>query len=236
MADVRLKRIVEGIELIDSEIADLQTERRDRMAEAKAVGYNLATMRQLIARRKLTPAERGEAAALLEMYEAAMDGSAAAVPMASARALDLAAAMLAEQIDGIADPERSEAFVEYVLGRLDIRAEITLLRGQDSALNKAAGAAGFDTNQLTSLVRWYEKCAKHGLEAMQAGEQVFRVYRSTVDEAGGPVRPDGQAPTADEKLAALFGKPAPKAPSAKARAISDAVAMARLNRAPGGGR
>ena len=234
--DLRLLRLVQRVELIDDEIADRQQDRRDVIAEVKAMGYDGATFRKLIARRKLSPAERAEADAMLEMYEAAVDGSAPAAAMAVSSNLDRAAALLAEQLDGMEDPERAEALRQHILARLDIRAEIAELRRADLAAKKAAGADGFDENQNTRLVRWYEKIAQHGLEAMQLGEKVFGIYRATVDELGGPVRPDGQAPTADEKLAALFGKPAPKAPSAKARAISDAVAMARLNRAPGGGR
>jgi len=116
-----------------------------------------------------------------------------------------------------------------VLALLDIRAEIAVLRLQERGRRKLAQDEGFEAKQLALVVRWYEKCAAHGPEAMKAGEQVFRLYRATVDEAGGPVRPEGTPPTADEKLAALFAKPAPKAPTAKQRALSDAVALARLN-------
>lgn len=231
-SDIRLRRMIEGMELIDSEIADLQTERRERMAEFKAVGYHLGTVRQVLARRKLTPAERGEADALLEAYEAALSvsggvGEAAAVPLRSSNA-DLAAALLAEQLDGMADQERAEAVVDHVLTLLDIRAEIAVLRLQERDRRKLAGDEGFEAKQLALVVRWFEKCAQHGPEAMKAGEQVFRLYRATVDEAGGPVRPEGAPPTADEKLAALFAKPAPKPANAKQRAVSDAVAMARF--------
>jgi uncharacterized protein (UPF0335 family) len=226
-SDVRLRRMIEAIELIDTEIADMQAERRERMAEFKAVGYHLGTVRQVLARRKLSPAERGEADALLEAYEAALGGEAAAVPLRSSNA-DLAAALLAEQLDGMEDQARAELVVEHVLALLDIRAEIAVLRLQERDRRKLADDEGFEAKQLALVVRWYEKCAKHGPEEMKAGEQVFRLYRATVDEAGGPVRPDGAPPTADEKLAALFAKPAPKAPTAKQRAVSDAVAMAKF--------
>lgn len=237
--DVRLRRMIEGIELIDSEIADLQGERRDRMAEIKAVGYDLATVRKVILRRKLSPAERGEADALLEAYEAALGGEAAAVPR-RASALDLAAALLAEQLEGLSDPDQAARLVEHVLSLLDIRGEIAVLRGQEKDRRALAKGEGFEVPQLALVVRWYEKCAKWGPAAMKAGEHVFRAYRASVDEAGGESgrfgRPDGLPPPADEKLAALFGKPAPKAPTAKQRSISDAVAMARINRGAGGGR
>lgn len=236
--DVRLRRLIERVEMVDAEIANLREERKEVLAEVKAVGYDPATFHKVLARRLLTPAERGEADALLEAYEAALDGSAAAVPLQSDR-MELAAAMLAEQLDGMADPERAQAITEHVLALLDLRAEIAVLRGQEAGRRKLAGDEGFEAKQLALVVRWYEKCAKHGVEPMKLGEQVFRLYRATVDEAGGPVRPDGHAPTADEKLASLFAKPAPKAPTARQRAVSDAVAMARLNRGSvgsGGGR
>lgn len=232
--DIRLRRLIERTEMIDAEIANLREERKEVMQEVKAVGYDGATFRKVLARRKLTPAERGEADALLEAYEAALDGSAAAVPLQSDR-LELAAAMLAEQLDGMADPERAQAVTEHVLALLDIRAEIAVLRLQERERRGLAAGEGYEVKQLALVVRWYEKCAQHGPESMKLGEQVFRLYRATVDEAGGPVRPDGHAPTADEKLASLFAKPAPKAPTAKQRAVSDAIAMARINR-PGGGR
>jgi len=230
--DRRLKGQIERVELIDAEIDNLRAERREVMAETKAMGYDMATFRQVLARRKLTPAERAAGDALIEAYEAALGGEAPAVPL-RADAATLAAALLAEQIEGIADPAHAAALVEHVLALLDIRAEIAVLRGQEGDRKKLAEGEGFDRNQLGLTVRWYEKCAKHGTEQMQAGEQTFRLYRQAVDEAGGESgrlgRPEG-APTGDEKLAALFGKPAPKAPSKKQQALADAVAMARLNR------
>ena len=238
--DRRLERLVERRELIDGEIADLQDERRAVTAEVKAVGYDVTTFLKVIARRKLTSAERGVADALLEAYEAALAssngvGEASAVPL-RASAADLAAALLAEQMEGMEDPVRAQQVVEHVLALLDIRAEIAVLRSQERDRRGIAASEGYEARQLALVVRWYEKVAKHGPEEMKLGEQVFRLYRATVDEAGGPVRPDGHAPTADEKLAALFAKPAPKAPSAKQRAISDAVAMARITRGDAGGR
>ena len=241
--DIRLRRLIERVELIDAEIANLREERKEVMAEVKAVGYDGATFRKVLARRPLSPAERGEADALLEAYEAALGGEAAAVPLRADR-LELAAALLAEQLDGMADPERAHAVTEHVLALLDIRAEIAVLRLQERERRGIAADEGYEAKQLALVVRWYEKVAKHGPEEMKLGEQLFRLYRATVDEAGGPVgvgglRHGAHAPTADEKLASLFAKPAPKAPTAKQRALSDAIAMARINRGSvgsGGGR
>lgn len=226
--DRRLIQLVEAVEMIDGEIDDLRDLRREKMAEVKAVGYDLATFRQVLARRKMSPSERGAADALLEAYEAALGGEAPAVPL-RADAHSLAVDLLAAQIEGIADPATAQALVEHVLALLDIRAEIAVLRAQERDRRKLAGDEGFEAKQLALVVRWYEKCAKHGPEAMKAGEAVYDLYRATVDERGGPVRQQG-APTADEKLAALFARPAPKAPTGKAKAVNDALAMARASR------
>lgn len=224
--DERLKRLVERVEMIDSEIADLRGERREVLAEVKAVGYDSATFRKLLARRGMSPAERGIADALLETYEAALGSESSAIPL-RAELLETAAALLAEQMEGMEDPARAGQVVDHVMALLDLRAEIAVLRGQERDRRRLAQGEGFEAKQLALVVRWYEKCTKHGHEAMKAGEQVFGLYRATVDERGGPVRPE-RAPTADAKLAALFAKPAPKAPTAKQRAISDALALAQL--------
>lgn len=225
--DRRLEGLVSRVEMIDAEVANLQAERREVMAEVKAAGYDSATFRKVIARRKMSQAERGAADALLEAYEAVLGGEAPAVPL-RADAASLAADLLAAQLEGIADPARAEQLVDHVLALLDIRAEIALLRGQEAARRKAASGEGFEAPQLALTVRWYEKCAKHGLAAMRASEEVFRLYRGTVDEAGGPVR-QAEVPTADEKLKALFG--APKKPATlKQRQVSDAIALAQISR------
>lgn len=226
--DERLKRLVERVEMIDSEIADLRGERREVLAEVKAVGYDSATFRKLLARRGMSPAERGIADALLETYEAALGSESSAIPL-RAELLETAAALLAEQMEGMEDPARAGQVVDHVMALLDLRAEIAVLRGQERDRRKLAQGEGFEAKQLALVVRWYEKCAKHGVAPMKAGEAVFDLYRATVDERGGPVRPEG-APTADAKLAALFAKPTPKAPTAKQRAIADALAMAQIGR------
>jgi len=227
-SDRRLKGIIDRLCMIRDEQKNLRDEKGEVLAEAKAVGYDLATIRKVMARIDLSPAERGEADSLLETYEAALGGFAATVPL-RASAADLAAALLAEQLEGIEDPAHAAALVEHVLALLDIRAEIAVLRLQERERKKLADGEGFEPKQIALVVRWYEKCVKWGADAMKAGEQVFRLYRATVDESGGAVRPQGEAPTADAKLAELFGKPAPKAPTRKQKAVSDAIALARLN-------
>lgn len=230
--DARLEGLVRRVEMIDSEMANLSAERREVMAEVKAVGYDGATFRKVIARRKFTPAERGVADALLEAYEAALSGHAPAVPLV-ADAMSIAADLLAAQLEGLADPARAQALVEHVLCLLDIRAEIMVLREQEKARKALAGSEGFTPIRLGEVARWYERVARHGLAKMRHAEEEFRLYRGTVEEAGGPVRAAG-APTADEKLKALFAV-LPKPATQKQRQVSDAIALAQASRMHRGG-
>lgn len=212
--DDRLRLLVERIERINEEIDGLKHDRRDVYAEAKAIGYDAATILKLIARRAMKPDDRREADLILETYEAALgmgdmpEGHEA--PIMRPDVTELAVALLAEQLVGIEDPDQAKMLIEHVLWLLDLRAEIAELRRQESDRKKLAKAEGFQVNQLHQTVRWYEKCAKHGEDAMRAGEQVYQLYRATVDQR------DGEQPAAeiaDPKLAAMF---APK-PGAKGR-------------------
>ncbi|MEQ5789066.1 DUF2312 domain-containing protein [Erythrobacter sp. NFXS35] len=186
MSDDRLRLYVERIERISEEIAGLQQDRKDIYAEAKAVGYCATTLRKVVARRGMAPCDRAEADALLETYEAALGGLApdpARDPDEASR--DLALAILAEQIEGIGDPVQAALLAEHVTVLLDIRAEINELRAMERARKAVAASEGFDKAALTRVVRWIEKCAKYGADAMRAGEAVFMLYRGTVEGRGG---------------------------------------------------
>lgn len=219
MSDERLRQIVERIERINDQIAGLQDDRKGVYAEAKAVGYSPATIRQLIARRKMAPCDRAEADALLEAYEAALGGLAEPVAMMtpSEASRELAVAILAEQIEGIGDPAQAAALAEHVAVILDLRAEITLLREQEKARKALAKSEGFDAPALTRVVRWIEKVAKHGADAMRAGEALFHLYRGTVEGRGGPAMP---APVAFDPAQE---KAARKSPAASKNAARNAA-------------
>lgn len=183
--DDRLRLLVERIERISAEIAELQQDRKDIYAEAKAFGYCTATLRQVVARRALAPAERAAADMLVETYEAALGGigpDPAVDPDEAAR--EMAIAILSEQIEGISDPAQAALLADHVTVLLDIRAEIAELRRMEAARKALAANEGFDKPALTRVVRWIEKCAKHGVEAMRAGEAVFQMYRGTVEHRG----------------------------------------------------
>lgn len=228
MSDNRLRLLVERIERLIEERDGITGDIRDVYAEAKAVGYDTKTIRKLIARRAMVPDDRREADMMLETYEAAlgMDDAAAEDALARFRpdAAAVALAMLSEQVAGMDDPEQAAQLVDHVLTILDLRAEIKLLREQESARKAMAKGEGFDAPQIAVTVRWFEKCAKHGEDAMRAAESTFHLYRGTVESArptaeGGPLRERGPL-TEDAKLGALF---APK-PAAKPRKISSTVA------------
>lgn len=210
--DNRLLLIVERIERLMEERKGITQDIRGVFAEAKAVGYDTRIIRQVIARRAMKPDARQEIDAQLEVYEAAIGFAAedpAVSPEESQR--ELAIAILAEQVEGISDPDRAAHLAEHVAVILDLRAEIAMLRTQENYQKKRAEADGFEKNPLSALIRWIEKCAKHGTDTMRAGEAVFQLYRGTIEargvEAAAPV-------SSDPKLQGAFGKPAPKSKAA----------------------
>lgn len=68
-APERLKSFVERVERLNEEIKGLQDDRKEVLAEAKATGFDVKTIRKVIQRRKMDANERAEADALLDMYE-----------------------------------------------------------------------------------------------------------------------------------------------------------------------
>lgn len=201
MTDDRLRLLVERIERINEEIAGLQQDRQDVYAEAKAVGYDPRIIRMVVARRAVKPDDRAEADALVEAYENALvgDGPDPAVdPDTASR--ELAIAILADQVEGISEPDRAAQLVDHVRVVLDIRAEIAGLREMEKGRKAVAEADGFDKSALTRVVRWIEQVIKRGPDAMRAGEAVFQLYRGTVESRGlGAAQPV----TGDPKLKAL---------------------------------
>lgn len=227
--DNRLLLLVERYERLHEEEQGIKQDKRDVVAEAKAVGYDGKTFRALIARRAMKPDDRAEADFLLAAYEAAlgMDGAAAEAAIAETRPdlMQLAEALLAQELEGLEDPAQAALLVGHVLWLLSQRAEIKLMRDEEAARRKLAASEGFDAKQLQAVVRWLERAAKHGVEAMRLGEATFRQYRATFDQ-----RPDQLGPVSgDDKLSALFQPKAekPGRPSARNRSISEAEIWAK---------
>lgn len=182
-----LRRYAERVESLMAECDDIRADIREIYAEVKANGFDIKVFRQLIARRRMDATAREEADALLATYEAAMgmrpDDGDALEPLTSRRpdAAAIALELLTAELVTLEDPAQATVLVEHVMALLDIRAEIAVLRQQESARKKLARDEGFEPKQFAVTVRWFEKVAKHGEEAMRAGEATFHLYRGTVE-------------------------------------------------------
>lgn len=70
--DDRLRLLIERIERLNEEAKGIADDKRDVFAEAKAVGYDTKTMREIIKLRAMKPDDRAEAEAILDTYKAAL--------------------------------------------------------------------------------------------------------------------------------------------------------------------
>lgn len=199
--DQRLRLLVQRILRLAEERAQIGQDIRDVYAEAKAVGYDTVTLRKVVQRAGMPHADREEADTLLQTYEAALGGAEVRIDDVRPEARAMAIAMLAEQVQSIEDGERAAALVDHAVFILDIRAEIALLRKQEADRKALAKGEGFLVAPLTAAVRWIEKCAKHGRDAMRAKEATYQMYRGTL-EAGGSA--PAVQPTSDPALQKAF--------------------------------
>ena len=70
--DDRLRLLIERIERLEEEKKGIADDVKDVYAEAKAVGYDVKMMRQVIKLRKLREDERQEMQSVLDAYMAAL--------------------------------------------------------------------------------------------------------------------------------------------------------------------
>lgn len=63
-----LKRLVERIEEIDRQKADLAADQKEIYAEARSTGFDTKVLRKVIALRKVDPAVREETRSLIDTY------------------------------------------------------------------------------------------------------------------------------------------------------------------------
>ena len=68
----QLKLFIERIETLEEEKRGIADDIKDTYAEAKANGYDVKTMRKVIALRRMDPADRAEAETLLDVYKHAL--------------------------------------------------------------------------------------------------------------------------------------------------------------------
>lgn len=69
-----LRAIIERIERLEAEKQDAVDAQKEVYAEAKSNGYDTKIIRKVVARRKRDRADLAEEAAVLELYEAALEG------------------------------------------------------------------------------------------------------------------------------------------------------------------
>jgi uncharacterized protein (UPF0335 family) len=67
-----IRQFVERHERLEAEKKDIAEAQKEVMAEAKGRGYDVKVLRSVIALRKLSPDDRAEAEAVLEMYTTAL--------------------------------------------------------------------------------------------------------------------------------------------------------------------
>jgi uncharacterized protein (UPF0335 family) len=67
---------VERIETLEAEKQEAAEAQKEVYAEAKGRGYDIAVLRKVVARRKRNRDELTEEEAILELYEAAIEGNA----------------------------------------------------------------------------------------------------------------------------------------------------------------
>lgn len=70
--DDRLRLLIERVERLEEEKKGIADDIRDVYAEAKAVGYDAAIMRQIVRLRKMKPDDRREMESILDLYKAAL--------------------------------------------------------------------------------------------------------------------------------------------------------------------
>lgn len=70
--DDRLRLLVERVERLEEEKKGISDDIKDVFLEAKAVGYDVKIMRQIVRLRKMNPDDRREMDMLLDTYKAAL--------------------------------------------------------------------------------------------------------------------------------------------------------------------
>lgn len=70
--DDRLRLLIERVERLEEEKKGIADDIKDVYAEAKAVGYDIKMMREIVRLRKMKPDDRREMEAILDTYKAAL--------------------------------------------------------------------------------------------------------------------------------------------------------------------
>ena len=70
--DDRLRLLIERVERLEEEKKGIGDDIKDVYLEAKAVGYDVKIMRQIVRLRKMPPDDRKEMESILDLYKAAL--------------------------------------------------------------------------------------------------------------------------------------------------------------------
>jgi uncharacterized protein (UPF0335 family) len=224
----QLRLFVERIERLDEEISGIQQDRRDVFSEAKSQGFDGTTIRALIKRRKMESRDRIEADALLLTYESALgmheSDHEVEIPQFSEDALDQAVRMVAEQVEGMTQGPLAVALRAGLTLILEEREDIREIQARIGTHRKYLRGQGLDSTRVMDVVRWIERCEKHGREKMLAADATYRLYRATAEA--------GDATTADlardaELLAKFAGVVAKTPAQSKKNAAASTLLDAR---------
>ena len=83
IAGERIRSFVERIEQLDTELQDINEQKKEVFSEAKGEGFDVRVLKEIIRLRKQDKDERDEHETLLDVYMRAMD-TASPAPMAEA--------------------------------------------------------------------------------------------------------------------------------------------------------
>jgi len=83
MAGNRVRSFVERIEQLDTELQEINEQRKEVFAEAKSEGFDVKVLKEIVKLRKQDQDERDEHETLLDVYMRAME-SAEPAPVAEA--------------------------------------------------------------------------------------------------------------------------------------------------------
>ena len=75
IAGDRIRSFVERIEQLDTELQELNEQKKEVFAEAKGEGYDVKILKEIIKLRKQDQEERDEHETLLDVYMRAMDAA-----------------------------------------------------------------------------------------------------------------------------------------------------------------
>jgi uncharacterized protein (UPF0335 family) len=82
--DDRLRLLIERVERLEEEKKGIGDDIKDVYGEAKAVGYDVKIMRQIVRERKMNPDDRREHESMLDVYRASLGMDFSATPLGSA--------------------------------------------------------------------------------------------------------------------------------------------------------